>query len=142
MVGDVKLTLELLCRAVRERDNTMALARKAPLSKRISTGWNALRQDVAAIGGGRSGAIRPEWVMSHLDALLGPRDVVVADASYATNWVTAYLTAKTEGMRFLSPRGLAGLGWGLPMALGAKLARPRLARVRNSRRRRIWPLLV
>jgi acetolactate synthase I/II/III large subunit len=124
LVGDVKLTLELLCRAVRERDNTMALARKAPLSKRISTGWNALRQDIAAIGGGRSGAIRPEWVMSQLDALLGPRDVVVADASYATNWVTAYLTAKTEGMRFLSPRGLAGLGWGLPMALGAKLARP------------------
>jgi acetolactate synthase I/II/III large subunit len=49
---------------------------------------------------------------------------VVADASYATNWSTAFLTAKTSNMRFLSPRGMAGLGWGVPMALGAKLARP------------------
>ena len=27
-------------------------------------------------------------------------------------------------MRFLTPRGLAGLGWGLPMAMGAHMARP------------------
>ncbi len=27
-------------------------------------------------------------------------------------------------MRFLTPRGLAGLGWGFPMALGARVAQP------------------
>ena len=49
---------------------------------------------------------------------------MVADASYATNWVSTFLTARKGGARFLEPRGLAGLGWGLPLAMGAKVARP------------------
>ena len=62
--------------------------------------------------------------MRDLGKVLGPTDIVVADASYASIWTTNYLTARAPGMRFLAPRGLAGLGWGLPMALGAKLAAP------------------
>ena len=62
--------------------------------------------------------------MGDLGALLGPEDIVVADASYASIWTTNYLSATKPGARFLAPRGLAGLGWGFPMALGAKLAAP------------------
>jgi acetolactate synthase I/II/III large subunit len=53
-----------------------------------------------------------------------PDDIVAADASYSSMWVASYLTATRPGQRFLLPRGLAGLGWGLPLAMGAKLARP------------------
>jgi acetolactate synthase-1/2/3 large subunit len=49
---------------------------------------------------------------------------VVADASYATLWVACYLNALRAGQRFITPRGLAGLGWGLPLAIGARMARP------------------
>src|SRR5690606_30204633 len=35
-----------------------------------------------------------------------------------------FLKARRVGQRFLSPRGLAGLGWGLPMAMGAHVADP------------------
>jgi acetolactate synthase-1/2/3 large subunit len=67
---------------------------------------------------------RPERLMAELARRLSDDTIVVADASYASIWVANYLPARKAGMRFLTPRGLAGLGWGLPMALGAKLARP------------------
>ena len=51
-------------------------------------------------------------------------DIVVADASYSSVWVANFLTAREPGQRFITPRGLAGLGWGLPYAIGAKVARP------------------
>ncbi len=50
--------------------------------------------------------------------------IVVADASYSSMWIVGQLRSLRAGMRFLAPRGLAGLGWGLPLALGAKAARP------------------
>jgi acetolactate synthase-1/2/3 large subunit len=49
---------------------------------------------------------------------------VVSDASYSPIWAANYLVAQAAGMRFLAGRGLAGLGWGLPAAIGAKLAEP------------------
>ncbi|MNY02340.1 putative thiamine pyrophosphate-containing protein YdaP [compost metagenome] len=60
--------------------------------------------------------------MAELDAVLSADDTVVADASYSTLWVTNYLKVRKCGQRFLTPRGLAGLGWGMPMAMGARVA--------------------
>jgi acetolactate synthase-1/2/3 large subunit len=49
---------------------------------------------------------------------------VTADASYSSMWVVGQLRALAPNTRFLTPRGLAGLGWGFPLALGAKVAAP------------------
>jgi acetolactate synthase-1/2/3 large subunit len=62
--------------------------------------------------------------MVELDGLLPPDGIVVADASYSSIWIANYLTARRPGQRFITPRGIAGIGWGLPLALGAKRARP------------------
>ena len=62
--------------------------------------------------------------MADLDRLLTPDHILVADASYASIWLCNNLASRRAGQRFLTPRGMAGLGWGLPMAIGAKIARP------------------
>jgi acetolactate synthase-1/2/3 large subunit len=68
--------------------------------------------------------LRPERLMRDLDSLLTPETIVVADASYSSIWIANFLVSQKPGMRFVTPRGLAGLGWGLPYAIGAKVARP------------------
>lgn len=62
--------------------------------------------------------------MAELQDLLTDDVTVVADASYSSMWVLGQLRARASGMRFITPRGLAGLGWGVPLAIGAKVARP------------------
>src|SRR5690606_22153035 len=81
-------------------------------------------RDIAPLASSSAAPVRPERIMADLQRVLTPETIVVADASYASVWVASYLRCLAPGMRFLSPRGLAGLGWGLPLALGAKAARP------------------
>jgi acetolactate synthase-1/2/3 large subunit len=68
--------------------------------------------------------IRPERLMRDLDSVIDADTIVVADASYSSIWIANFLTSRRPGQRIITPRGLAGLGWGLPLALGAKVARP------------------
>ena len=70
------------------------------------------------------GPVRPERVAAEIDKRMPADGIMVADASYSSNWINIYMTAKRAGQRFLSPRGLAGLGWGVPMAIGAQVASP------------------
>lgn len=124
LVGDAKATLAALLAELTDAD----FPERAIRFKQIAADTTAARRKSEAvldeIGAGRQGAVRPEHLMRVLNPLLRPQDIVCADASYSTNWVGSYLEAKAHGARFLTPRGLAGLGWGMPMAMGAKLARP------------------
>ena len=60
--------------------------------------------------------------MGVVNDVLTDDDVVVCDASLASGWAAAYLKFSRSGRRMVAPRGLAGLGWGSPAAIGASLA--------------------
>jgi acetolactate synthase-1/2/3 large subunit len=124
LVGDARLGLEDLAGALAGLDLSKRTAGEAEVAARIAEGRRLHRSEAAAVTGSGASPIRPERVMAELDTLLPDDAIVVADASYSTIWMNNYLRARRAGQRFLSPRGLAGLGWGLPLALGAKVARP------------------
>jgi acetolactate synthase-1/2/3 large subunit len=124
LVGDAKLTLIELTRALKERDLSAREAARPALEKTIAAGHDAWREDMKTAVKLDQTPVRPERLMADLDSVLTPETIVVADASYSSIWVANFLKSRKAGQRFVTPRGLAGLGWGLPYAIGAKVARP------------------
>ncbi len=124
LVGDAKLTLAALADALAGRDLAARTEARDGLESRIASARQEHEKEAAAVCASDAAPARPERLMAEIDAVLKPDDIVVADASYSSIWVANYLHARTPGQRFLTPRGIAGLGWGFPMAMGAKLARP------------------
>lgn len=122
--GDARETLDALCDALENVDLSLRSQRRGLVQERISEGRRLYREEAAEVLSSQASPIRPERLMTELDKLLGPDDIVVADASYSSFWTVNYLTSRRPGQRFLTPRGMAGLGWGLPMALGARVAAP------------------
>ncbi|KAB1141716.1 acetolactate synthase catalytic subunit [Streptomyces luteolifulvus] len=124
LVGDARSALGDLADALEACDLTRRQLAAESLRERISEGRQRRADEIEAAVPFDNHPIAPERLLRELDALLVPDDIVVADASYSSFWVASYLTAKRAGQRFILPRGLAGLGWGLPLGLGVKLATP------------------
>jgi acetolactate synthase-1/2/3 large subunit len=118
LMGDAKLVLEALTEKLQGRTRSHAVVQT------IAAAFERAAQDSAKLRASDASPIRPERLMADLQQVLTPDTIVVADASYSTVWVASYLKALRVGQRFVTPRGMAGLGWGLPLALGAKAARP------------------
>lgn len=124
LVGDARLGLEALVAALDGLDLTARRAARPALEARIRDGITAGAAARAGNIASDASPIRPERIVAEIDKLLTPETIVVADASYSSIWVADGVTIRKGGQRVLTPRGLAGLGWGLPFALGAKAARP------------------
>jgi acetolactate synthase-1/2/3 large subunit len=124
LAGDAATTLDALREALQAQDLSRRRNGRPALESRIAAAWRAFDLDRAYLMESNNRPIRPERLMAGLQDLLTIETTVVADASYSSMWVVGQLRALHAGMRFVTPRGLAGLGWGLPLAIGAKLARP------------------
>lgn len=103
---------------------TLAALRPAPVDR---SAWAAevgsIRDDWAgqraAMWSSQAVPVDPQRVMGELGSHLGAGDVVIADASLSSGWVGSFVEAGGDGPRTLFPRGLAGLGWAIPAAIGA-----------------------
>jgi acetolactate synthase-1/2/3 large subunit len=121
--GDAKLTLQSLNAAIGALDLSKRRSARTSLETDIAMAKRRHREEIVGVTQSNAIPIRPERFMAELERKLTHNHVVVADASFSSIWVANYLTAKLE-RRFITPRGQAGLGWGFPLALGAKIGCP------------------
>jgi acetolactate synthase-1/2/3 large subunit len=103
---------------------------------RPATEWDiaARRDELAAWISGQCEAaftapeagLRPQWITASVAGHMSEDDAYVSDASLVAGWTANYLPVKRAGQHALAPRGLAGIGWGAPAAVGTAVARREL----------------
>lgn len=123
LLGDAAATLEALLEEG-ERQAVQPHAQAGAVRDLIASARAAHQAEIAPYAHSDAQPLRPERLVRELAELAGAQAIWVADASYSSLWVAQYARAHQAGQRFITPRGLGGLGWGLPLAVGAKLARP------------------
>ena len=122
LVGDARLGLRAVLDALREwmipadtRVDRIAYA------ARLKAAW---AEERAAALEGLNTPIRPQQVIAELNDLTTPDDLIVCDASYASGWGMLHYNLRRAGRQIIAPRGSAGLGFGLPAAMGVSVACP------------------
>jgi benzoylformate decarboxylase len=124
ILGDPKATLPEVAAAVRDRMTASAL-RRARLrletaAKTIAAVREALRSKARAAGS--KTPIEPQALLHAIGEIL-PDDAVVIDEAISSSPGIRELMRSNDPRSFFGLRG-GGIGWGLPAAIGAKLALP------------------
>ncbi|NTE89518.1 acetolactate synthase catalytic subunit [Agrobacterium rubi] len=124
LVGDARETLAGLRQRIQLCDLHLRYSSRETTCARIRACWENFNADRQVFYGSDASPLRPERVMAELQNIIAENTTVVADASYSSMWVLGQLRVASEKTRIITPRGLAGLGWGVPLAIGAKVAAP------------------
>jgi acetolactate synthase-1/2/3 large subunit len=124
LVGDARLTLAELNNILGD-DLLKTDWDSEEISQRVQT-WYEEAVDKSQ---GQGEPLKPQAVMKTVNRFVNPDDLIVCDASLSAGWAAVYLNLTKAGRRYFAPRGLAGLGWGAPAAIGASLATDRNQRI-------------
>ncbi len=117
LVADARTGLEALraaCTTIRSMETAAG---------KIAAQKNNWQEQIKAEAG-ESKPIKPQRVAALLNQLCDEETILVCDASFASGWGGIYFEARGN-RRAIFPRGMAGLGWGLPAGIGAQIAQPK-----------------
>ena len=117
LVADARLATALLQEALTEKRTPNAW-RVEDISRRVREWY----KETVSKTQEKSRPLKPQVVMDVVNRFATEDDLAVCDASLASGWAGLYWHVAKPGRRYLAPRGLAGLGWGAPGAIGAALA--------------------
>ncbi|HLS68734.1 MAG TPA: thiamine pyrophosphate-binding protein, partial [Kiloniellales bacterium] len=121
--GDAKAGLEALGELLGERGRSERTEWLAQVSEQM-TSWREkvrerLESEEVPVSMGR--------LMGELNQVLPADALLVADGGFAAHWGGLLYDSKQAGRGFVPDRGFASIGYGLPGAMGCKLAAPERA---------------
>ncbi|HYA15844.1 MAG TPA: biosynthetic-type acetolactate synthase large subunit [Bryobacteraceae bacterium] len=122
IVGDVKRVLQKLNRNMQEMEAEAKQSKanpRAAWSEKIA-GWKAERPYDRPRA---DQEIKPQHLMDEIDRLSNGQAIVTADVGQHQMWA-AQLIRFNEPRLWINSGGLGAMGFGLPAALGAQMARP------------------
>lgn len=121
MVGDAKLGIAAVLDVLRENGDFSPDQDRLKKLKALKGDWKAQMEKLFKT---EDVPIKPHAIMAALNEVLGPEDILVCDAGFASAWGGMYFQQKQAGRRCAFPRGMAGLGFSVPAGIGAQLAVP------------------
>ena len=125
LLGDAQAVIAQLSSGLDSTDTSTRadrLARTLGLAAEASAARAAAHAaDVARV---EAGTVWPGRVIADSVDALGADGLLVTDASFSSIWAVDRFVQHDPGRRVLTPRAAGTLGWGLPAAMGAKLAKP------------------
>ncbi|CPR12662.1 acetolactate synthase 1 catalytic subunit [Mycobacterium bohemicum DSM 44277] len=119
IVGDVKAVITDLISMLRHREIPVALE---------LTDWWAYLDEVRSTyplsyGPQSDGSLSPEYVIEKLGQIAGPDAVYVAGVGQHQMWAAQFISYE-KPRTWLNSGGLGTMGFAIPAAMGAKIARP------------------
>ncbi len=120
LIGDAKAVLKQLLQMGGEglqRDGRQAAVGRLEERKRTEKFFESPALHSGAV------PIMPQRLVRDLNEALDPETIVTLDAGGNRVWMAHYYQTRAPGTLFV-PGGLAGMGWGAPAAVGAKLVHP------------------
>lgn len=116
IVGDARETIKLMIDILRKKKYKVNRNQWINEVNKLKKDWYDYLLSEIYRG---SDGITPQYVISSLNMVINKNSIIVSDASSASGWTAMLITLKNSGRYFLAPRGLAGLGYGVPAGIGA-----------------------
>ncbi|NLF19408.1 MAG: biosynthetic-type acetolactate synthase large subunit, partial [Lentisphaerae bacterium] len=112
VLGDAREAVESLLPLVREATHGAWIAELDALKAKYPLRYPA-----------SDTVIQPQFVLEQIDRICAGKAVIVTDVGQHQMWATQFIRYRTP-RSFISSGGLGTMGFGLPAAIGAQLARP------------------
>lgn len=121
LIGDARATLAAMNTRIREKG---IKGKRREGNHKVTEAMKALDASVADAASSHANPIHPVRFVKELESLLPEKSLILVEPSVGSIYSAAFLLQKKAGRLFLSNYSMGALGYVLPAAVGAAIARP------------------